>query len=109
MRWRRQTWISTRPGCTAEPWAVSAALTVLTVMYDDGVPGPGCPQPVAGASEAEAAHWVGLWYAGKRDVFPSASEPAGNTLTKRRSRATTVVKELLRSCAVDLAGGEHRG
>lgn len=94
---------------TEDPWAVSAALSVLTVLYDEGSPGAGCPQPVGGASDIESAHWVGLWYAGRRDVFPTASEPAGNTLTKRRSRATAAVKELLRARALDDMGGEYVG
>lgn len=94
--------------CTDEPWKLSAALTVLTVLYDEAGPGSGCPQPVGGASEVEAAHWVGLWYAGKRDLFPAPGEPAGNTLTKRRSRATQMVKEVLRGSATTIEGGDQQ-
>ena len=90
-----------------EPWKVSAALTVLAVLYDEAGPGNGCPQPVGGASEVEAAHWVGLWYAGKRDLFPSDSQPAGNTMTKRRSRATLMVKHVLRTSATSDNGGDR--
>lgn len=84
-----------------QPWALSAALTVMSVLYDGAVPGTGCPTPVGGASEIEAAHWSGLWYAGRHDLFPGPNEPGGNTLTKRRSRAATVVKDVLRSSASD--------
>ena len=88
-----------------EPWRISAALTVLSVLFDGAAPGARCPQPAGGAAQDEAAHWVGLWYAGKRDVFPLPGEPAGNTMTKRRSRATLLVRELLRSAAVGMGGG----
>ena len=94
---------------TEEPWKVSAALTVITVLFDESAPGAGCPTPTGGASPIEAAHWVGLWYAGKRDVFPTLAEPAGNTLTKRRSRATATVRDLLRASAMEHLGGEHLG
>ena len=92
---------------TEPAWTVSAALTVMTVLYDGAGPGRGCPTPKGGASEVEAAHWVGLWYAGRRDLFPTAQEVAGNTITKRRSRATLTVRELLSRCAPET--GDHDG
>jgi len=92
----------------SEPaWTISAALTVVAVLYDGAGPGHGCPQPKGGASEVEAAHWVGLWYAGRRDLFPAPYEPAGNTITKRRSRATQTVRDLLSGCAPET--GDHNG
>jgi len=93
---------------TKPPWSVSAALTVLTVLYDEARPSDDCPKPVSGASVVEAAHWVGLWYSGKRDVFPAADQladhPADNTITKRRSRATSEVRNLLRTNAASTTG-----
>jgi hypothetical protein len=91
---------------TEEPWKVSAALTVLTVLFDEAGPGDRCPRPVGGASPVEAAHWVGLWYAGRRELFPGPGRPAGNTLTKQRSRASQQVRELLKASASAIGGGE---
>jgi hypothetical protein len=90
-------------------WQVSAALTVLSVLYDEADPGVGCPQPVGGASEHEAAHWVGLWYSGRRDLFPGPDIASSNTLTKRRSRASSAVKQLLRSAAQSEEGEGRNG
>ena len=89
---------------TKPSWSVSAALTVLTVLYDEANPSDDCPQPASGASDVESAHWVGLWYSGKRDLFPHPDQPADNTITKRRSRATTEVRNLLRTNAPSTTG-----
>jgi hypothetical protein len=101
---------------TKPPWSVSAALTVLAVLCDEADPSDDCPQPLNGASDIEAAHWVGLWYAGRRDVFPDSHQPADQptdqrtgqpfdqTITKRRSRATTEVRNLLRAGAPSTTG-----
>lgn len=74
----------------AQPLDVCAALTAIAVLADAAAPAPSCPRPLAGATPLEAACWAGLWYANRQECFGD-----GNTVTKRRSRASKKIKSLL--------------
>jgi hypothetical protein len=74
-------------GLAVDPASGAAALAYLSVAVS-GAPVPSdCPQPVAGATAAEAAEWAALWYAGHRHCFAGLSDPrASPAIRKRRSR-----------------------
>jgi hypothetical protein len=74
----------------AAPLDVCGTLTAIAVLADAAVPVPDCPRPQAGATRVEAACWAGLWYAKRTECFGE-----GNTVTKRRSRASKRIKALL--------------
>lgn len=90
-------WRSTVLHADADPYDVCAVLTTISVLAE-GVPlVEECPQPQAGATREEAACWAGLWYANRAECFGE-----GNTITKRRSRATKRLKQLLREATAAL-------
>jgi hypothetical protein len=75
-------------------WVGAAALTVLTRLLDGSPLVGSCPQPKAGADRVDAAHWAGLWYAGRTDCF-DAPGVKPNTLVQKRAREVAKVKALL--------------
>lgn len=79
-----------------------------------------CPQPLGGATEAEAASWVGLFYAGRRGWFEDDQGDDGSTGTgptaapaairQRRSRWARAQADVLAEAADELGlhpGGDH--
>jgi DNA-directed RNA polymerase specialized sigma24 family protein len=82
-------------GLGADPASGAAALAYLAVTVDGAEPGRGCPQPAGGATPAEAAEWVALWYAGRRRCFPTEGATSPATVRKRRSRLTRRFRDLL--------------
>jgi hypothetical protein len=76
----------------AHPLDVCAALTAISVLAEEAILAEDCPQPLAGATTEEAACWAGLWYSNRSECFG-----AGNTVTKRRSRAAGRIKAALRA------------
>lgn len=71
--------------------SVAGALTFVSRVAEDVPPVASCPTPRAGADVEEAAMWVVLWYLGLRDCFG-----AGNAMAKRRSRAASKIRSVLR-------------
>lgn len=74
--------------------------------------GPRCGLPPSrwvARSEIESAHWVGLWYAGKRDVFPTGR--AGRQHAHQTEIAGNYSREGTAACqsVIDDVGGEHVG
>ena len=82
-------------GLGPDPASGAAALAYLAVTVDGAVPGRDCPQPGRGATPAEAAEWVALWYAGRRRCFPAGGATSPATVRKRRSRLTRRFRDLL--------------
>jgi hypothetical protein len=78
---------------------VSAALTIVTVLAERPPLAPECPQPLAGATESDAAGWAGLWYAGRIECFGE-----GNTVTQRRARASRRARALVLSALTEVTG-----
>jgi hypothetical protein len=87
-------------------WVCAAALVVLTRLLDGSPLLGSCPQPKAGADRVDAAHWAGLWYAGRTDCF-DAPGVKPNTLVQRRAREVAKVKALLARAFHD--EGDHDG
>jgi hypothetical protein len=77
---------------------VSAALAFVAVVAEQAAIHADCPQPIAGATQQDAALWAGLWYAGRAECFGP-----GNTITKRRTRAAARVRDLLNRAAESAA------
>ena len=95
-------------GLGIDPASGAAALAYLAVTVDGAVPGAGCPQPAGGATSAEAAEWVALWYAGRRRCFPAGGAASPATVRKRRSRLTRRFRDLLIDAAAS-AGLDREG
>ncbi len=95
-------------GLGVDPASGAAALAYLAVAVDGAVPGRGCPQPAGGATAAEAAEWVALWYAGRRRCFPTGATTSPATVRKRRSRLTRRFRDLLIDAAAS-AGLDREG
>ncbi len=84
--------------------AAAGALAVLAHRDPDD-PAPAaddCPQPRAGATESEAASWVGLFYAGRRGW-----DGADAAARKRRSRWAEAQTTVLHDAAAEF--GLHPG
>lgn len=113
--------------------SAAGALAVLAHLdpLDPADAAHDCPRPAGGATETEAANWVGLFYAGRRGWWPD-SRPDGNdehvgndghggndgddarpasgdtaAIRKRRSRWATSLRQLLHDSAAEL--GIHPG
>lgn len=95
-------------GLGVDPASGAAALAYLAVTVDGAVPGVGCPQPAGGATSAEAAEWVALWYAGRRRCFPAQGATSPPTVRKRRSRLTRRFRAQLTDAAMS-AGVDREG
>jgi len=78
--------------CGHRPRASSAALTMISVIAELAEPGGHCPRPMSGATSLDAAAWVGLWYAGQRDLFPLGGASDTPAVRKARSRAMSFAR-----------------
>lgn len=76
-------------------WAVSAALTFVTLTMHPGLDTEPAPRPLAGADPEQARMWPALWFAGKRNgVFPATDEPDA-AQRQRLSRLRRDVRRVL--------------
>lgn len=76
-------------------WPVSASLSFLSVAIDGCAPGRGCPAPIGGADEFDAAHWAALFYAGETACFAAAGTADTATIRQRRKRRIDTVRAML--------------
>ena len=85
------------------PWAAAGALAFLSVrdLDDPASRADDCPQPKGGATPREAASWVGVFYAGRRDCWPGDDDPP--KIRQRRSRYVKAQDAVL-AAAADEAG-----
>lgn len=79
----------------ATPRPAAGALAVLAILLDGAGPATDCPAPKAGAGDAEAVQWAGLFYAGRRGCFPADGAPDDPATRKRRSRAVAEQRAVL--------------
>jgi len=93
--------------------AAAGALAVLAHRDPSGgaTPADDCPQPRGGATPDEAASWVGLFYAGRRDWFAPDDDGADTpAIRQRRSRWARAQTAVLADAADEVglhAGGRH--
>ena len=97
----------------APAWAKAAAVVYVNVLaFPDAVTTSyPAPRPVQGATDTEAALWLALWFAGRRDgLFPDGEHPSPSParVAKARSRAGTRVKQVV-DHAVATVELERRG
>ena len=76
-------------------WPVSASLSFLSVAIDGCAPGRGCPAPIGGADEFDAAHWAALFYAGETACFATTGTADTATIRQRRKRRIDTVRAVL--------------
>lgn len=79
-----------------EPWAQAGAHAYITALaWPEAIPADHpVPRPEKGATRSEAALWVALWFAGKRDVLvaPGTANPAAR---QKRSRAARRIRDVI--------------
>lgn len=88
-------------GLDRDAVAGAAALMALGVLADDLALDDVVAQPDRGATRSQAAGWAGLWFAGRRDLFPTDADAAGR---QRRSRAVRAVGVRIER-AIEAVGG----
>ena len=82
----------------APTWVRAGALVYVTVLaHPDAVPDDHpVPRPERGARPDEAALWIALWFAGRRDgLFPDRGAAPDARMRQARSRAGRQIRDLV--------------
>jgi len=94
----------------APDWVRAGALAYVTVLaHPDAVPDDHpVPRPERGARPDEAALWIALWFAGRRDgLFPRPGAPADAAMRKARSRAGTQIRAVVLGALSDVGADQY--